>query len=273
MRDLYYRLGLSPDTDDEEILAKAIAEAEPSIREDAAYVIGNPARRAVYDRTHRVLSQIAELRLSFGDTLSGVNWTGCDDFVVSASERLRRRTSPPKETRSLPVWLPRLVVFVVLIVVGIALAWPFLGSVPHWFSSDTDLQFSEQQVPLPATKILKGPVGQSLAPFRIVARDANRHYYVKVVRPGTGSVVVAAFVRGGETLNAQVPLGFYMLRYASGREWYGPEHLFGPETAYFETSSPFNFRFIDKGVAGYDIELIPQGGGYLGVNRLDAEEF
>lgn len=273
MRDLYYRLGLSPDTDDEEILAGAIADANPSLREDAAYVIGNPARRAVYDRTHRVLSQIAELRILFGDTMSDTNWIGCDDFTVAASERLKRRTSSPREPKTLPTWLARLIVFFVLIVVSIALAWPFLRSVPRSFLSDTDLEFSAQQVPLPATGVLEGPAGQTLAPFRIVAQDANRHYYVKVVRAGTDSVVVTAFVRGGETLNAHAPLGFYTLRYASGREWYGPEYLFGSDTAYFETVIPFTFRFIDDGVAGYDIDLGSRGGSYPRFNQLDAADF
>ena len=309
MKDLYYRLGLAVDTDDETILMEAIRDSDRSIREDAAYVLGNSARRAVYDRTHRVLSQIAELRILLGDTVSDANWMGCDDFDISASEQLRRRASIPKEPRTPPAWLRRLILLVVLLVTFIVLTWPFLPMLFRQSPNGQELQsrnptttaqrvenadpapglppkqieadlppappapFTEPEVPLPVTGIMQPPKGQALAPFRVATEGPDRHYYVKLVDDVTNSVVLTAFVRGGQTLSTQLPLGSFALRYASGREWYGPEHLFGPETAYSEASRTFDFRRTEKGVEGYVVELIPQAGGNLGINSLDASEF
>lgn len=61
MKDLYKRLGVGSDASTDEIW-RAIAAGDDPIRRDAEYILLNPHRRAVYDRNHRVLSTIGQLR-------------------------------------------------------------------------------------------------------------------------------------------------------------------------------------------------------------------
>ena len=62
MKDLYKRLGIS-DHAPVQLLEKAIDAANDELlQEDTAYVLLDPKRKQVYDRNHRVLKSIAELR-------------------------------------------------------------------------------------------------------------------------------------------------------------------------------------------------------------------
>src|SRR5260221_1489819 len=61
MKDLYKHLGLDPSAFPPAIRA-ALPNTENATREAAQYILLNPRRRAVYDRNHRVLSTIGQLR-------------------------------------------------------------------------------------------------------------------------------------------------------------------------------------------------------------------
>lgn len=65
MRDLYQRLNLPPEADADAI-RRAAESAEPSLRTDATAVLLDPRRRVVYDRNHRLLRTIGELRMHLG---------------------------------------------------------------------------------------------------------------------------------------------------------------------------------------------------------------
>jgi hypothetical protein len=61
MKDLYKRLHVLPNAGETEIRA-ALPTADPESRADAEYILLNPARRKVYDRNHRVLTRIGQMR-------------------------------------------------------------------------------------------------------------------------------------------------------------------------------------------------------------------
>jgi hypothetical protein len=71
MTDLYKRLGVTPDAPGDAI-ATALARPglEPAVREAAEFVLLDPVRRAVYDRNHRLLSTVGQLRLHLGLNLA-----------------------------------------------------------------------------------------------------------------------------------------------------------------------------------------------------------
>lgn len=87
----------------------------------------------------------------------------------------------------------------------------------------------EQPLP-PSGTIRTFTTAEQVAPFEIKGAQAS-HYLLKLVDAYTGAPVMTVFVRSGSTVNVDVALGTYELRYASGETWYGYEYLFGPETA------------------------------------------
>jgi hypothetical protein len=65
MKDFYQSLNLPSDADDDAI-GRALANAEPSLREEAEFILLHPSRRQVYDRNHHLLRAIAQLRMHLG---------------------------------------------------------------------------------------------------------------------------------------------------------------------------------------------------------------
>lgn len=88
------------------------------------------------------------------------------------------------------------------------------------------------ELPLPATGILYAADGGEGTELQISAPAAIRHQLIKLVDPLSGQVVLAAFIRGGQTLAVVLPAGRYGLRRVSGVRWYGKRFLFGPDTVH-----------------------------------------
>ena len=65
-----------------------------------------------------------------------------------------------------------------------------------------------------------------------LSRKTANHYYVKIVDWDTKKKICTVFIRAGQSVNLDLPLGIYRLRYATGERWYGTKFLFGPETTY-----------------------------------------
>jgi len=107
----------------------------------------------------------------------------------------------------------------------------------------------------------------------VVAADAYDHHWVKLVDAVTGAPVVAVFVRAGSKTEIKVPLGNYEVRYASGQKWYGPTHLFGPDTSRTKVAGAMRFWAAGEVVHGHSITLYRVSGGNLRTERISASEF
>ncbi len=69
MKDLYKQLGVDESAGESDIrVAVGTAAGEP--RDDAEFILLDPARRAVYDRNRRVLVTVGRLRANLGLNLS-----------------------------------------------------------------------------------------------------------------------------------------------------------------------------------------------------------
>ncbi len=108
------------------------------------------------------------------------------------------------------------------------------------------------------------------APFQI-RTSPGADYFVKLVDYQTGADAVGIFVKGGQTLEVEIPPGTYRMRYASGQTWRGTSHLFGPgqHTSYSQSSSRFEFTRYD----GYTVELIRQTGGNMPTSSISPSQF
>jgi len=117
-----------------------------------------------------------------------------------------------------------------------------------------------------------GPSRRLEAPFKIVAAQGS-HFFLKLVDVATRQPAMSVFVRSGETVEVEAPLGTFEVRYASGDTWFGDELLFGSETAYSKADKLFTFEIVGSQVRGFTITLYKVAHGNLSTSRIRASEF
>jgi hypothetical protein len=113
---------------------------------------------------------------------------------------------------------------------------------------------------------------EAIAPFQLRS-SAGTNYLVKLVDARTNSTSLTVFVQGGDTAEVQVPLGSYVVKYATGKKWYGYRYLFGPTTGYSKADKVFTFRREGDQVAGFTIILYETTDGNLDTDPIPAESF
>lgn len=107
----------------------------------------------------------------------------------------------------------------------------------------------------------------------VVAAGSGSHYWVKLVEASTDRPIIAVFIRAGSTAEIKVPVGTYVIKYASGQKWYGTTHLFGPDTSRSKARDTFNFYIEGNIVHGHSITLYKVTGGNLRTESIPASEF
>ena len=123
----------------------------------------------------------------------------------------------------------------------------------------------------PYTKVEYSVLG-GVAPLKIITPHGS-DYLVRLVSVIYNEQVFEAYIRGGDTITAYVPIGNYELKYASGSIWYGYDTLFGPNTVYMKADKIFSFKADGDSYSGYKITLIKQLNGNLSTNRINAKDF
>ena len=152
----------------------------------------------------------------------------------------------------------------IIIAISILLLWTCSTSnkprssttyTPSSYTTSTPRPLKQTPTPAPFDKPIQPlpPSGRAIAkanfeliaPFEIKS-STGANYLVKLVDTSTGDDVLTTFVRGGETVDINAPLGTYYVKYASGKNWYGDDYLFGPDTQCAKTKETFTFsREID----------------------------
>lgn len=134
-------------------------------------------------------------------------------------------------------------------------------------------QFSEPQLELPPSgEVRNYSAKDKVAPLQIRSSSGS-NYLVKLNDSTTGQPVMSVFVRGGQTEEIEVPLGTYVVKYASGDQWYGYTHLFGPSTQYSKADRTFTFSFNGYQYSGYTVTLYKVRDGNLSTSRIGAGDF
>lgn len=113
---------------------------------------------------------------------------------------------------------------------------------------------------------------ERIAPFNIET-STGVNYFVKLKDVYSNQTVIEFFIRGGDRISTKVPLGTYQIVYASGKKWYGYNHLFGKNTSYSKTDQNFNFKQTYNGVSGYTITLYQVQNGNLSTSHLNPSQF
>lgn len=115
--------------------------------------------------------------------------------------------------------------------------------------------------------------GENTAPLQIRIPNYGKNFFVKIVNPNTNKSVKEFYVKSGQTVETNVPLGTFHLKYAAGKIWVGKFNLFGVDTVYSKANKEFSFYQIGDQVNGYTVELILQAGGNLKTSKIDSENF
>ena len=100
---------------------------------------------------------------------------------------------------------------------------------------------------------------------------AGSDYVVKLVSTFNKQVFGLVYIRGGNDATIRVAYGTYILKYASGKEWYGTGkgNLFGKNT-YFAKADD-TFEFTEE--YGWTVQLYPTMNGNLGTEPISEDEF
>lgn len=127
--------------------------------------------------------------------------------------------------------------------------------------------------PLPYSGYIRSwTSAEMVAPLEIVAAHGS-HYLLKLVDAYSNTPVLTVFVRSGATVEIEVPLGTFEVRYASGNTWYGDEYLFGPDTSYSKADRAFSFNVQDNRISGYTITLYKVTNGNLHTSTIKPTDF
>ena len=107
----------------------------------------------------------------------------------------------------------------------------------------------------------------------IVNASQYDNYYIKLEDTATKRIALTLFVRAGSTTEVKVPVGNYIVKYASGTKWYGTDHLFGPNTSYNKADTIFDFFIEGNQIVGNSVTLYKVQNGNLETKIIPKEEF
>jgi hypothetical protein len=108
--------------------------------------------------------------------------------------------------------------------------------------------------------------------------DAGSDYFLKVMQPGSLSLVATLFIHGGSIVEMPLPKGGYLIKGASGTRWCGETNLFGQDTSVFclrrrsepgDRCSIYSFSQDD----GWTIELHSESGGDSEMKHIERTDF
>ena len=276
MKDLYKRLGLPIDAPEHQILTAIMTLKSEAEKENLIYILFDENRRGVYNRALLQVRRIGQLRADLNLTETP-HWNShiFQDFVYPAKTNFQYPGSKPLSTigknfngsfsgKFRPGWGK-----IVWLLGGLFLLWVLYST----FSSIPPKKVPYDEQPLPYNGTLYSDYGNRIAPLKIITSEGSPNYYVKVVSTQYWNEVLNVFIRSGQSVEVEVPLGSYEIRYAAGEKWYGQHHLFGPKTQYGKADRIFEFKEVGGYVHGYTVELIWQSDGNLRTLSINPSEF
>jgi len=90
----------------------------------------------------------------------------------------------------------------------------------YYFDKESPLQ-----LPMPNNGVFEKSFWEGVAPLKISTRVKEQNHLIKILENETNKEILKAFLRGGHTLEFDVPLGSYIIKYAAGEKWYGEHFL------------------------------------------------
>jgi hypothetical protein len=302
MRNLYKRLS-SDRWAPQETLKESINNCrDKSLQQDAECVFSNPKSRKLYDHTHSALVGISQLRNGLGLTHKEL-WNNqlntefndgktsplrLHELIQTTSTKSQNRPVRTKqESNGIMSWTDLMrclgsviaASFVAFLLFG---NWDETSSNQQTTSHTSTYQtpalsprntFNEPAVSPPAHGDTRRHLDvDAVAPLEINTSYGG-YYFIKMVDTSSGREELELFIHGGRTIEIKMPLGTYTMKYATGKTWYGREHLFGLDTVYSEASSSFDFTQDYSGYSGYTVTLYKVSNGNMQTKSINASQF
>jgi hypothetical protein len=297
VKDLYKRTGINP-TSSAEVIGRLLAsEPDSEDRAAARQILLVEHRRRVYDRvreTYVTLGAVgANLRLS---TAIPEDFRPPPTAFGAQIPRYLRRYRWKLRQRNRGGLLAALFIFVFIgIVAVLSRLDKSRDYVPTTSNSSpartvptspslltrpapltlipTPTPFDQPAKPLPNSGAFWTFTSQArIAPLKITTQSGSR-YYIKLIDARNKARVIAIFVDGAQTIQVDVPLGTFELRYASGMVWYGQKYLFGPKTQCIRGMDFLTFSQDGNYVNGHEVTLYKVPYGNFETTEIDASEF
>lgn len=125
---------------------------------------------------------------------------------------------------------------------------------------------------MPENGMIKNYTGKKLlVPFEISTADDN--YFIKLVDYYTDKTAVTIFAKAGTTLEIDIPVGSYKIKYASGANWYGLDDLFGHKTVYSKSNLQMDFIYDGDYARGHSLRLYKSSNGNFSTSSMNAIDF
>ena len=278
MKDLYKRLNIESSATPEEVRRAMEAISDPGIRERVEKILLRPDRRKVYDRNHRVLMQITELRhrLSLYDKECWASGAYGDFTSVADPENV---VNIPRRRLKKRAWKPLWALVVVLSCVillelyslnrsGI-LGSDYLRSIkPH-----ISLPRGRTKQPNHRFVFYSMPAREAGVPIDIRLPFLSEFYVVQLKDWDSGELVLKVFLNSVGTYKGEVSPGTYRLQYAAGDDWVSEEKLFGENTIYSEAISKLDLTDDNNSDSRVVIEIRRPDPSEREVTRIGAEDF
>ncbi|MBQ8546841.1 MAG: zinc-ribbon domain-containing protein [Clostridia bacterium] len=100
-----------------------------------------------------------------------------------------------------------------------------------------------------------------------ITAPSNQSCVIKL-KTSSGNTRLSFYVRAGKTVTIGVPAEYLYVYFASGKTWYGNEHLFGKNTNYSMDSKICDFKNYT-----WEYTLTPTSSGNFSQKPIDESEF
>lgn len=140
-------------------------------------------------------------------------------------------------------------------------------------SSDKSQNFKkEQSLPFPDNGQMQVFTDKELlAPLGIVA-SSDKNCFFKFYDTKE-NLIFTLFIRKNSSLNVNVPLGEYNVKYAAGDEWYGADKLFGFTTNIYQFDKKLIFYREGNIIKGHTLTLNEVVNGNLSKKNISKISF
>lgn len=118
----------------------------------------------------------------------------------------------------------------------------------------------------PNGRILLGTEADNASEITVTASDDEA--CVVKLKTGLGTTILSFYVRAGNTVTMEVPCNSFYVYFATGKTWYGEEHLFGENTNY---SMDENLCDFSEYAYTYTLESVNDGN--FEASSINADEF
>ena len=138
-------------------------------------------------------------------------------------------------------------------------------------------------------EVFISPDYQGVCPFTVIA-DSDTDYYIYLEYQGAPDETtvtraikykaaspyepdVAFYLKAGQQVEINVPIGVYKLYYATGTEFYDTSRLFGETTRYYSSDDLLTFNADSMYYLGHTITLLPSYDGNFDTDPIPGDQF